>query len=238
MLNRLKLESILFVDVETVPQAADYNALPENIKGLWERKSAYFREDGQTAGDVYERAGIWAEFGRIICVSAGFVHNSDDKQAFRVKSFYDDDEKQLLEKFSALLRTFFSKKREARLCAHNGKEFDFPYIARRMLINGIPLPAVLNVAGSKPWETPFLDTMELWKFGDYKHFCSLDLLTTVLGIPTPKDDIDGSQVASVYYQEKDIARIVRYCEKDVLAVAQLLMRYRGDASLLEMERVG
>ncbi|MDR0737997.1 MAG: 3'-5' exonuclease [Prevotellaceae bacterium] len=238
MLNHLNLEHVLFLDVETVPQAASYNELPERIKTLWEKKSVYIRKENQTAEEVYERAGILAEFGKIICISAGYIHEGEKGKVFRVKSFYGDDEKLLLTQFCASLHAFFAKRRNAQLCAHNGKEFDFPYIARRILINSLPLPAVLDMAGRKPWEVPFLDTMELWKFGDYKHFCSLDLLTTILDIPTPKDDIDGSRVAAVYYEEKNIARIVQYCEKDAMAVAQLLLRYRGEPLLPDMERAG
>jgi uncharacterized protein YprB with RNaseH-like and TPR domain len=238
MLNYLNIEHVLFLDVETVPQTASYNDLPERMKTLWEKKSTYFRKDDQTAEDVYERAGILAEFGKIICVSAGYIHEGGKGKVFRVKSFYGDDERSVLTQFCASLHAFFAKRKNAQLCAHNGKEFDFPYIARRILINELPLPDELDVAGRKPWEVPFLDTMELWKFGDHKHFCSLDLLTTILDIPTPKDDIDGSRVAAVYYEEKNMARIVRYCEKDAMAVAQLLLRYRGEPLLLEMERVG
>ncbi|MDR0730001.1 MAG: 3'-5' exonuclease [Prevotellaceae bacterium] len=231
----LHFEDILFIDVETVPQYASYADVPEAMKRLWEKKSAYFRTEGQQPGDVYERAGIWAEFGRIICLSTGFIYRHDGRPTLRLKSFAGHDEKALLQSFCRMLTTFFVKKRNARLCAHNGKEFDFPYISRRLLINGLPLPEALDVAGRKPWETPFLDTMELWKFGDYKHFCSLELLTGVLNIDTPKDDIDGSQVASVYYIDGDLPRITRYCEKDVLAVAQLLLRYRGQALLDKVE---
>ncbi|MDR0581713.1 MAG: 3'-5' exonuclease [Prevotellaceae bacterium] len=234
-MNHVNIENILFLDIETVPQVASYNDLPERMKILWEKKSAYLRTQDQTAESIYERAGIWAEFGKIICISAGFVRRYGEKKIFRVKSFFGDDEKQLLQSFCDLLHTFLARKKSAQLCAHNGKEFDFPYIARRLLINGLPLPNILNTAGRKPWEVPFLDTMELWKFGDYKHFCSLDLLTTVFDIPTPKDDIDGSRVAAVYYEEKNMERIVRYCEKDAMAVAQLLLRYRGEPLLDGME---
>ena len=236
MLNHLNLEHVLFLDVETVPQTASYNELPERMKTLWEKKSTYFRKDGQTAEEVYERAGILAEFGKIICISAGYIHTGDNGRAFRVKSFYGDDEKLVLTQFCASLHSFYAKRKNAQLCAHNGKEFDFPYIARRILANRLPLPAALDMAGRKPWEAPFLDTMELWKFGDYKHFCSLDLLTTILDIPTPKDDIDGSRVAEVYYEEKNMERIVQYCEKDAMAVAQLLLRYRGEPLLPDMDR--
>jgi uncharacterized protein YprB with RNaseH-like and TPR domain len=238
MLNHLNFDQVLFLDIETVPQAAACSDLPAHMQALWEKKSTHLRKDDQTAEEVYDRAAIFAEFGKIICISAGYIYKGDTGRAFRVKSFYGDDERLVLTQFCDLLQAFSAKRKGARLCAHNGKEFDFPYIARRLLIHGLPLPDVLDVAGRKPWEISFLDTMELWKFGDYKHFCSLDLLTTILGIPTPKDDIDGSRVAAVYYEEKDIARIVRYCEKDAMAVAQLLLRYRNEPLLLDMERVG
>ena len=177
---------------------------------------------------MYERAGIYAEFGKIVCISVGFVYRLPDKQlAFRTKSCFGDDEKELLAKFSEALKRFAMQRNTMILCAHNGKEFDFPYIARRMLVNGLALPAAFDIAGKKPWEVPFIDTMELWRFGDYKNYTSLKLLTHIFGIPSPKDDIDGSQVAGVYWKDKDLPRIVRYCEKDVLAIAQLLLRYKG-----------
>lgn len=231
----LNFEHILFIDVETVPQYASYAEAPATVKKWWEKKSDYFRTAGQSPEDVYDRAGIWAEFGRIVCISTGFIYPRNGQRTLRLKSFAGHDEKALLHDFCRLLERFFAKKKNARLCAHNGKEFDFPYIARRLLINGLPLPESLDVADRKPWETPFLDTMALWKFGDYKHFCSLELLTGVLNIPTPKDDIDGSQVAAIYYRDGDLPRIVRYCEKDVLAVAQLLLRYRAQPLLDNVE---
>ena len=194
---------------------------------LWDKKSSHFRDEQETAADVYNRAGIYAEFGKIICISVGLIVGQSGRYGFRVKSFYGDDEKILLSQFSQMLEKF-AEKDQTYLCAHNGREFDFPFIIRRMLINRLSVPALLDVAGKKPWEVPFLDTMELWKFGSYKHFTSLNLLAHLFDIPTPKDDIDGSMVGSVYYQEEDLARIVRYCEKDTLAVAQLFLRYRGE----------
>ena len=237
MLDHIKLENILFLDIETVSQCLDFHQLDETTQHLWERKSASLRKDGQTPDSVYEKAGIYAEFGKIICISAGFIYHLSDKQlAFRIKSCFGDDESKLLIDFSEMLNRFAKQHSNMVLCAHNGKEFDFPYIARRMLINGIRLPAKLDVAGKKPWEVPFLDTMELWRFGDYKNYTALNLLTHIFEIPSPKDDIDGSQVASVYWQEKNLPRIVRYCEKDVLSVAQLLLRYKG-MKLIESENV-
>ena len=181
------------------------------------------RNDPETTADeLYSRAGIYSEFGKIICISCGFANGKE----FRIKSFYGDDESILLEEFAHMLNKHYDTERYL-LCGHNGKEFDFPYISRRMLINGIKLPNILNMAGKKPWEIRHLDTMELWKFGDFKHFTSLELLASVFKIPTPKDDIDGSMVGYVYWKENDLQRIVTYCQKDVLTVAQLLRRYLG-----------
>ncbi len=225
MLTNIKDEDILFLDIETVPAQKGYDELPEEFKKFWDKKSNYFRKEDESPSDVYQRAGIYAEFGKIICISAGFLNNKNGERWFRLKSFYGN-EKELLQAFTQMLKKF-SQRNEANLCAHNGKEFDFPYIARRLLINGLELPNILDVAGKKPWEVKFLDTLELWKFGDYKHYTSLSLLTSIFNIPSPKDDIDGSMVADVFYKENDIDRIVRYCEKDVLAVAQLYLSFKG-----------
>jgi hypothetical protein len=197
--------------------------LDQSSKVHWEKKSKQFRNEGQTAEDVYERAGIYAEFGKIICISVGLIKEKEPF-SFRLKSFFGDDEKELLSEFSSMLNKF-SKNREALICAHNGKEFDYPYLARRMIINRLIIPEILDNAGRKPWEVKLLDTLDLWKFGDYKSYTSLDLLTTTLNIPSPKDDIDGSMVAGIYYNEHDIRRIAKYCEKDVLAVARVLFRF-------------
>lgn len=228
MLNQINPESILYIDIETVPQFKDYELLPEKFQKLWEKKSAYFREKDQSAGEVYQRAGIYAEFGRIICISVGTLYQKHGEHRFRVKSYAGHDEKKLLSDFVNMLDNF-GRSAQVKFCAHNGMEFDYPYIARRCLINGIDLPRVLDIAGAKPWDVKdtLIDTLQLWKFGDYKHFTSLDLLCAVFDIPTPKDDIDGSQVASVYWEESDLDRIIRYCEKDVFALCQLFLRYQG-----------
>jgi DNA polymerase elongation subunit (family B) len=228
MLNQIKTENILFLDIETVPQHENFDLVDEKFKEFWDKKSSYFREEEQTAADVYQRAGIYAEFGKIICISVGIVVSKSGSRAFRLKSFFGDNEEELLKEFALMLQNYSKTNKNIQLCAHNGKEFDFPYIARRMLVHGIQLPDILDVGGKKPWEVQFLDTMELWKFGDYKHYTSLNLLTHLFNIPTPKDDIDGSMVAEVYYKEKNIERIVKYCEKDVVAVAQLFSKYKGE----------
>ena len=233
MITKLNLENILFLDIETVPEVEQFSELNTTKQELWELKSQYQRKDNFTAEEFYDRAGIWAEFGKIICISVGYFSNQGDLRKFRVTSFYGE-ETDLLKEFKNLLISHFSQAKHL-LCAHNGKEFDFPYIARRMIIHGITLPYKLNLFGKKPWEVPHLDTLELWKFGDYKNYTSLKLLTNVLGIPSPKDDIDGSEVYSVFYKEKNIDRIIDYCEKDTIAVAQILLRLRGDELLTEEE---
>ncbi len=223
MLSNVRSEDILFLDIETVPAASSYKMLDQSSQIHWEKKSKQFRNESQSAEDVYERAGIYAEFGKIICISVGLIKEKEPF-SFRLKSFFGDDEKTLLSEFSSMLNKF-SRNREALLCAHNGKEFDYPYIARRMIINRLIIPEILDNAGRKPWEVKLLDTLDLWKFGDYKSYTSLDLLTTTLKIPSPKDDIDGSMVAGIYHNEHDIRRIAKYCEKDVLAVARVLFRF-------------
>jgi len=229
MLDKLLPEHVLFIDIETVPQYQDLTDAPENIQKLWTKKAGQIGKEGETAESLYNRAGIYAEFGKIVCISAGKIFRKGKERAYRVKSYAGDDEKAVLEEFSLMLTSFMSNPMH-KLCAHNGQEFDFPYIARRMLIHGLPLPSVLDIAGAKPWEVKelMLDTLQLWKFGDYKHYTSLELLCAVFNIPTPKDDIDGSQVGSVYYNDSDIQRIARYCEKDTFAIAQLLLRFKGE----------
>ncbi len=233
MLHKINLEHILFLDIETVPEQESFNDLTEERKYLWADKTKYQRKEEFSPEEFYERAGIWAEFGKIVCISVGYFTFKGETRSFRTTSFYGI-EKQLLIDFKNVLETHFNRPHHL-LCAHNGKEFDFPYIARRMIIHNISLPFKLNLFGKKPWEVPHLDTLDLWKFGDYKHYTSLKLLTNILGIPSPKDDIDGSQVRQVYYQDKDIDRIITYCEKDTVAVAQILLRLRQEELLDEDE---
>lgn len=232
MINKIPLEDILFLDIETVPEMPTYSDLDSNKQELWDLKSKYQRAE-IAAEAFYDRAGIWAEFGKIVCISVGYFKIQNNLRSFRVTSFYGEESK-ILADFKNLLTAHFGQNKHL-LCAHNGKEFDFPYIARRMIIHNIELPQKLNLFGKKPWEVPHLDTLELWKFGDYKNYTSLKLLTTVLGIPSPKDDIDGSEVHRVYYEENDIKRIARYCEKDTIAVAQIFLRLRGDQILDKKE---
>ena len=235
MYNSLQLENILFLDIETVPAFPTYSDVPDEWKKLWDKKALVIgKEKEDTPESLYNRAGIYAEFGKIICISVGYLKKVEGKEQSRIKSFFGDDEKLLLKNFAELLNKHFSRP-EHRLCGHNGKEFDFPWIARRMVIHGINLPALLDTSGKKPWETTHLDTMEMWKFGDFKNHTSLNLLAALFGIPTPKDDIDGSDVARVYWEDKNLERIATYCQKDVITVAQLLLRMKGEELMDEKD---
>jgi DNA polymerase elongation subunit (family B) len=236
MLSNIDLKQVLFIDIETVPQYPDYDEVPESMRELWDKKSNTSRNwEDETPQEFYNKAGIFAEFGKIVCISAGYFKSvSGAEKKFRVKSFYNTDEKLVLKEFASLLNTYYNNLKRHFICGHNLKEFDVPYICRRMLVHGLPLPRLLDIAGAKPWETDHLiDTMQLWKFGDYKHFTSLELLANLFDIPTPKDDIEGSDVGQVFWQDNDLARIAEYCQKDVLTVAQLLLRFRREPLIAE-----
>jgi len=276
MLEQIDLTKVLILDIETVPVKRSYSDLDDKWKDLWERKMKFQINEDTTGEDLYERAGIYAEFGKIICISVGCIYEENKvkkekgfeeeevvvtnkeeikeeekegehkkeaegdaekgtgKLKLRLKSFYNDDEKILLEEFRKLLDTKYSAD-DRLLCAHNGKEFDFPFIARRCLINGIEIPKILDTSGKKPWEVKHLDTMEMWKFGDYKSYTSLILLAAIFGIESPKDDIDGSQVGKIYWEENDLGRIEKYCKKDVITVAQILLKFKGMDMLMESD---
>jgi uncharacterized protein YprB with RNaseH-like and TPR domain len=233
MLKNINYSKILFFDIETVPQTFEYNELDERGQGLWDRKTRFIQErENLNAEEVYEKAGIYAEFGKVVCISLGFVLQKEGETQIRIKSIANEDEIVLLQDFLDLLNSYYNSP-DFLFCAHNGKEFDIPFLCRRILINNLKIPYMLNVSGKKPWEIKHLDTMELWKFGDFKNYTSLDLLTHIFKIPTPKDDMDGSQVAKVFYQDKDLDRIIQYCEKDVVATIQLFRKYQGDPIINE-----
>ncbi|PID87842.1 MAG: 3'-5' exonuclease [Bacteroidia bacterium] len=224
MSENIRDTQILFLDIETVTGESTFDRLSERMQNLWKKKAAPLTRDAEEDPEtLYNRAAIYAEFGKIVCISVGFLAKD---RTLRLKSFCGKNEKKILTEFSLLLNTHYNDDQKY-LCAHNGKEFDYPYIARRMLINGIPLPRLLNISGKKPWEVRHLDTMEMWKFGDFKSYTSLELLTEIFGIPSPKTDIDGSQVSEIFWQQSDLKRITSYCEKDVTAVVQLYLSYRN-----------
>lgn len=237
------LYNTLFLDIETVPGVYDFEELSEELQELWAvkarsilRKPEEELEFDEMVETYRTRAGIYAEFGKIICISVGFLtrQQGSTEPLLRLKSFANHMEAALLEDFAELLEKHFNNPDKFALCGHNIKEFDIPYICRRILVNQLPFPRMLDIAGRKPWETKhLLDTMELWKFGDIKNYTSLRLLAAVFGFPSPKDDMDGSQVAGVYWEERDLDRIAAYCEKDVLATAQLFLKMKRQPILRE-----
>lgn len=229
MENNIDLRRILFLDIETVPQQSNFDELTESWQALWLKKakvlSKYHPEEVED--HLYQRAGIYSEFGRIVCISVGFFHKENEDLQFRIRSFAHNDEKELLDEFGQMLNKYFYK-RYHYMCAHNGQEFDFPYICRRTIINGLALPKGLRIMGNKPWENKhLLDTMKLWAFGDIKSFTSLEVMAQAFGIPTPKDDISGADVYRVYYEEKNLNRIIEYCQKDVATLANLFCSLMG-----------
>ena len=228
------MENILFLDIETVPEAPSFEHLDDRWKKLWTHKAKRLTKNDETPEELYPRAGIYAEFGKIICISVGFLTESNDNREFRVKSFYGNDEAELLTGFCDLLiQNYYSKTHF--LCAHNGKEFDFPYLCRRILVNQIDMPDILDLAGKKPWDVKHLDTMQLWKFGDFKSYTSLDLLATLFNISSPKDDIDGSMIYDIYYQDQNLERIKNYCQVDVVTLASVFLRMNNKGSLTDKE---
>lgn len=222
-----ELRDILFLDIETVASTHDYQSLDERLKTQWARKALFFKRDReQTDEEIFhERAGIYAEFGKIICIAVGkFIDTESGELGLKTKAYYGDHEAVLLQEFKTMIEKMDPA--SLKLCAHNGREFDFPYLCRRLLINGIGLPAALNIMGKKSWEVQHLDTLDMWKFGDYKHYTSLDLLASIFNIPSSKGGIDGSMVNAVYYQEKNLTKIKDYCVRDVEVLAQLFLKLK------------
>ncbi len=217
---------MLFLDIETAPQFPDYEKMDRVTKALWDKKASFLkRSNDDTAETLYARAGIYAEFGRIICICAGLT----EKNCLDIYTFSGREEELILKRFTAFMLR--NRQKYDCLCAHNGKEFDFPYLCRRLIVHQLPIPEILDTAGKKPWEIKHLDTMELWKFGDWKNYTSLALLTHILNIPSPKQEMDGGDVGRIFWQEKGLDRIASYCQQDVVAVFRLMQRYQGEALL-------
>jgi len=228
VLPNISLDQLLLLDIETTPGVSSFDQLPERMKSLWLDKIAKTAPESADGEEAYsDRAGLYAEFGKIVCISVGFFYVENNRYQLRMKSFCDDDEKVVLNSFLELINKFHIKFPRFQFAGHNIKEFDLPFICRRSVIHQLSLPQPLQLHGFKPWELPMLDTMQLWRFGNYRDYTSLKLLTAVLDIPTPKDDIDGSMVGKVYWEERDLERISSYCQKDVIAVAQLVLRFKG-----------
>ena len=230
----IPINNILFLDIETVSQYQAYEHLPDTWKQLWSRKAEGLLRNSReehTVDSIYERAAIFSEFGKIVCISCGIIQGSGENKSLALKSFYGEDEKKLLGEFCEMLGRW-SPGTPKYLCAHNGKEFDFPYLCRRMVINDECIPELLSLSGKKPWEVNHLDTMDMCRFGEYKNFTSLNLLAHVLNVPTSKDDMDGSMVGTVYWTDRNLERIARYCEKDVIALAQVYLRMNREPLIL------
>ena len=234
------MNDALFIDIETVPAHSGYELLTPDWQSLWVAKlSKTMPENFDPSETYHQRAGIMAEFGRIVCIASGYF--SEDKTTrktlFKVKPIGGFDEKELLTEWVRTVDKFYAVFPAFRFVGHNIKEFDIPYLCRRLMALGIPLPKYLQISGMKPWETNLVDTMHQWRFGDTRHYVSLDLLAHTLGIPTPKDDIDGSQVQRVFYEDGDLDRIKKYCVKDVVTTARVMQRFRGQEPLKEEDIV-
>jgi 3'-5' exonuclease len=237
-MQNIKLENVLLIDIETVPQYPDFSLLNESWQQLWEEKTRRSLPDFTTPAEFYpQRAGVMAEFAKIVCISVGYFTKTGEAQHLRIKSFFGDDEKKILQDLINMLNQVETKNNKWCFAGHNIKEFDIPFMCRRLLVNNLPIPAYLNFQNMKPWDTNTIDTFQYWRFGDYKNYTSLKLLAAALGVPSPKDDIDGSMVADVYWNQKSIDRIVTYCQKDVLTVANIILRFKNLPLLAEEQMV-
>ena len=234
MITAMRLDQFLFIDIETVSESGDFNLLTDEWKHLWEEKVTRTLPEGITVDAYYpQRAGVMAEFAKVVCISIGYFKKESTGYQLRVKSIYGDNEKDLLQSFVQTVNQLEAANNKWSFTGHNIKEFDIPFLCRRLLINGLPIPPYLDFQNMKPWETNLVDTFQYWRFGDYKNFTSLKLLAAALGVPSPKDDIDGSMVGDVYWKEKDLQRIAIYCQKDVVTVANIILRFKNQPVLQE-----
>lgn len=239
LLKNGQLRNLLFIDIETVPQYSSHDQLPNEWQTLWNEKQQIYKNiEGSAAENYLNRAGIFSEFAKVVCISLGYFHYQRELRAdvFRIKTFAAENEKQLLMDFAKLIHDYFDADK-FQFCGHNIREFDIPFLCRRLMINHIPLPDMLDVSGKKPWELNDIDTLHLWRFGDHKNYTSLKLMAAALGIPSPKDEIEGKDICHEYWIKKNLEGIVHYCQKDVITVARLLMRFRNEPELLQEKDV-
>ena len=236
-MQNISVENLFLIDIETVSCCEKYELLTDSWKELWTQKIYKLLPENTTAEEYYpHRAGIMAEFAKVVCISIGYLKNENDNMQLRIKSFYSENEKEILEKFIETVCQLHAVNNKWCFTGHNIKEFDIPFLCRRILVNNISIPDCFNFQAMKPWDVPVLDTLHLWRFGDYKHYTSLKLLAATLGVPSPKDDIDGSMVSEVYWKEKDLKRIAVYCQKDVATVANIVLRFKN-LPLLKEEQI-
>lgn len=234
-MQNIRLENLLLIDIETVSEKANFDELTQEWQSLWQEKVQRQLPEGIGAAEFYpQRAGVMAEFAKVICISVGYFKKEGNEYQLKIKSFYDHDEKILLQDFLSALQKMEMNNNKWSFTGHNIKEFDIPFICRRLLIKGLQVPPFLDFQNMKPWETNMVDTFQYWRFGDYKHFTSLKLLAATLNIPSPKDDIDGSMVGTVYWEPStedkkinNLQRIVTYCQKDVLTTANIILRFKN-----------
>jgi len=232
-MQKIRTEDLIVIDIETASVSPAFNLLDVHWQELWQEKTERVLPEGLTPAEFYPmRAGVMAEFSKIVCISIGYFIKEQHLK-MRVKSFYGDDENKILSDFLQTVTKIESFNNKWCFAGHNIKEFDIPFICRRLLINGIPVPAYLDFQNMKPWETNIVDTFQYWRFGDYKNYTSLKLLAAAMGLPSPKDDIDGSMVGELYHkgteEERDInmKRIAIYCQKDVVTTANIILRFKN-----------
>jgi DNA polymerase elongation subunit (family B) len=239
MLAHINPNSLLFIDIETVPEYSSFDQLSATKQELWIAKHNQLKLEAIPPNNTYlEKAGVYAEFSKIICISIGILYNKSlTQKKIRIKTFSGHNENQLLTEFTELIKLKFNDPEQYHFCGHNIKEFDIPFISRRLLINKIQLPEAFDNSGKRPWQMHDVDTMQLWRFGDYKNYTSLKLMAEILDIPTPKDQIEGKDVCKVYWQENDLAKIIDYCQKDVITVIRLLLRFKGDTNIIPNENI-
>lgn len=223
-------KNILYIDIETCSLYSDFYKLSDREKMLWAAKCKTFIKsyddfEGQKTvlTELYKsKAGIYAEFAKVLCISVAFISTENNEEKLIIFSFCNSNESLVLQSFAYFLTQHPELK---YFCGHNIREFDIPFLARRYSIAGIPIPYMINLRGKKPWEIKhLLDTMELWKFGDYKNYTSLQLLAAIFNLDDPKQNISGADVHDVFWGEKDLDRIKIYCEQDVKTVFQLYNR--------------
>lgn len=232
---KIETSSLIFIDIETVSSGKTFEDLPEEWKALWEKKFSKSLPD-DTSIELYyqQRAALYAEFSRIVCISFGYYNGYRHEQTLRIKSLCGDNEKELLTDFRDIISGFEKHHKNWIFAGHNIKDFDLPFLSRRLIINSLMLPRSMDFYNLKPWEYHVVDTMNIWRFGDFRHFTSLELMAVSLGIPSPKSDIDGSQVAEIFWQ-KDFSRIVEYCQRDVLTVANIIRRLNNQPALTDSQ---
>ncbi len=227
-MQNIVIENSFLIDIETVSSSQHYHSLPEEWKDLWDEKIKKALPENITAEEFYPlRAAVMAEFAKVVCISFGYFKTQNNVLQLRIKSIYSHNEKELIENFIKTLYQLHAINNKWCFTGHNIKEFDIPFLCRRILINNLTIPPFMDFQNMKPWDTPVTDTLHLWRFGDYKHYTSLKLLAAALGVPSPKDDIDGSMVGEVYWEEKNLERIATYCQKDVATVANVLLRFKN-----------